>query len=148
MDVHSKPIRSKNMAAIGSKNTRPELILRQALHQQGFRYRLHTKISGARPDLVLKKYNAAVFVHGCFWHKHNCRKFKWPKTREVFWKKKIMSNQQRDQRMIKSLSDDGWRIAIVWECAISGRNNFKNAAVEKLITWLWGDARLIEIAGP
>jgi DNA mismatch endonuclease, patch repair protein len=148
MDVHPKSIRSKNMAAIGSKNTKPELILRRALHKKGFRYRLHTKVNGGKPDLILKQYNAAVFVHGCFWHKHNCEKFKWPKTREAFWKQKLISNQQRDQRIIKSLNDDGWRVAVVWECALSGRNSPQNAAVEKLSMWLWGDVPLIEISGP
>lgn len=86
MDVHSENIRSKNMAAIKSKNTKPELKLRRALHKLGLRYRVHVKLHAGKPDLVLKKYGAVVFVNGCFWHKHTCDKFRWPKTRVDFWR--------------------------------------------------------------
>ena len=146
MDVHSKSIRSKNMAAIKSKSTKPELRLRHALHNLGFRYRLHTKLSAGKPDLVLRKYNAVVFVHGCFWHKHRCNKFRWPKTRETFWKNKLTTNEKRDKRIVKSLRDNGWRVAIVWECALSGRNNPENRSAEVLGNWFKGNSSFIEIA--
>ena len=135
------------MAAIGSKNTKPELKLRHALHKLGFRYRLHTQVSAGKPDLVLNKYNAAVFVHGCFWHKHTCDKFRWPRTREEFWKNKLIKNRERDERVMRSLQKDGWRVAVVWECALSGKNDPEDLAAEKLGDWLRGDKPLIEIAG-
>jgi DNA mismatch endonuclease (patch repair protein) len=121
VDVHSENIRSKNMAAIKSKNTKPELKLRRALHQLGLRYRLHKKLNSLKPDLVLTKYKAAVFVHGCFWHKHACNKFSWLKTREAFWRRKLTKNQERDKHIIQSLLEDSWRVSVVWECALAGK---------------------------
>jgi DNA mismatch endonuclease (patch repair protein) len=148
MDVHPKSIRSKNMGAIGSKNTKPELKLRRALHKMGYRYRLHLKEHVGKPDLVLKKYGAVIFVNGCFWHKHNCYKFRWPKTREDFWKHKLTANRERDERTIQSLKEEGWRVAIVWECALSGKNNPENTVAKKLGKWIKGIDRQIEIVGP
>ena len=148
MDVHPKNIRSKNMAAIASKNTKPELKLRHALHKLGYRYRLHVKVCAGKPDLVLKKYGAAVFVNGCFWHKHACDKFRLPKTREEFWKNKLKANKKRDEHVIQSLREGGWRIAVVWECALSGRNNPENIVAEKLGNWFQRSEPSIEIAGP
>ena len=148
MDVHPKNIRSKNMAAIGSKNTKPELKLRHALHKLGYRYRIHQRVCAAKPDLVLKRYDAAVFVHGCFWHKHDCDKFKWPKTRDEFWKNKLNANKRRDGKTIESLKAYGWRVAVVWECALTGKNSPENVVAEKLGTWLKGSDLLTEISGP
>ena len=147
MDVHPKSIRSKNMAAIGSKNTKPELKLRHALHKMGYRYRLHVKLHAGKPDLVLKKYGAVVFVNGCFWHKHTCDKFRWPKTRVDFWRKKLTANKERDERTIQSLKESGWRVAIVWECALNGKNNPEKNAAKKLGTWFEGMEPTIEIVG-
>ena len=147
MDVHPKSVRSKNMSAIGSKNTKPELKLRHALHKMGYRYRLHVKLCAGKPDLVLKKYGAVVFVNGCFWHKHTCDKFRWPKTRVDFWRHKLTANKERDERTIQSLKEGGWRVAIVWECALSGKNNPENIVAKKLGNWFKGIEPLIEIAG-
>lgn len=117
-DVHTKEIRSKNMRAIKSKNTKPELILRRELHRRGFRFRLHDKSLPGKPDLVLKKYRTAIFIHGCFWHMHDCRFFRLPKTNSEFWKEKLISNVERDVKSVTSIKKVGFDVIIVWECEI------------------------------
>ena len=117
-DVHSKEIRSKNMAAIKGKNTKPEMLVRKYLHAQGFRYRLHDKKLPGSPDIVLRKYKTVIFVHGCFWHGHDCKYFKLPMTRTEFWQLKIQANRQRDSVAIEQLATDGWNVIVVWECAL------------------------------
>jgi DNA mismatch endonuclease, patch repair protein len=95
-DIVPKAKRSEMMAGIRGKNTRPEMLVRRALHAHGYRFRLHRKDLPGKPDIVLPKYRAVIFVHGCFWHGHDCHLFKWPKTREDFWIQKIKNNQERD----------------------------------------------------
>lgn len=119
-DIVDAATRSRMMAGIRGSNTKPERVLRTRLHRKGFRYRLHAKIPG-RPDFVLPKYKAAVFVHGCFWHGHNCHLYRLPATRRDFWKKKIAGNRFRDRRRIRELAKLGWRCLTVWECAFRGR---------------------------
>lgn len=106
------------MGGIRSKNTKPELTLRKALHRMGFRYRLHVSNLPGHPDIVLPKYKAAIFVHGCFWHGHNCRYFKWPKSNTVFWKDKITGNKKRAKKSERQLNKAGWRTLVVWECEL------------------------------
>jgi len=119
VDVHTREARSRNMRAIKSKDTRPELLLRKALHARGFRYRLGGAGLPGRPDLVLPKYKAAIFVNGCFWHGHDgCRYFKVPATRTDFWMEKIEGNKRRDIRNLKKLEAAGWNVFIVWECSM------------------------------
>ena len=120
-DVHSKETRSKNMAAVSGKNTKPELLIRKGLHRRGFRYRLHDKKLPGKPDLVLPKYKAVIFVNGCFWHRHDCHLFKWPSTRKEFWRSKINGNKARDIEAVKQLRSMGWRTLTVWECALKGK---------------------------
>lgn len=120
-DVHSPEIRSKNMRAIRQKNTRPEIVVRCFLHARGLRFRLHSKKLSGTPDIVLPKYRAVIFVHGCFWHGHNCHLFKLPQSRAEFWEEKINANRVRDERNIASLRDAGWRVVVIWECALKGR---------------------------
>lgn len=118
-DVVDKATRSRMMAGIRGKNTKPEMIVRKALHAQGFRFRLHAKKLPGKPDLVLPKYKAVIFVHGCFWHGHaNCHYFHIPSTRPEFWREKIHDNQLRDDRNIGLLAMLGWKIMILWECSI------------------------------
>lgn len=119
-DVHSPEARSRNMAAIRGTNTKPEILIRKALFRQGFRYRIHDKKLPGKPDIVLPKYKAVIFVHGCFWHGHNCSLFKVPKTRTDFWLTKIQSNRERDTRNQAALAELGWRIGVVWECSTKG----------------------------
>lgn len=130
------------MAAIRATDTRPELLIRKALHARGFRYRLHVKGIPGRPDMVLPKYRAAIFVHGCFWHGHGCSLFRWPKTREEFWRTKIRSNVDRDATMQARLSDAGWRIATIWECSVKGRNRRPlTEVIDSLASWLSSDEK-------
>lgn len=107
------------MSGIRGKDTKPEMIVRQYLHRHGFRYRLHDRRLPGHPDLVLPKYNTVVFVHGCFWHKHDCPRFVWPKTRREFWAEKIKGNVARDRRNEKLLQEQGWKVLTVWECDVS-----------------------------
>ena len=111
-------VRSRMMAGIRGGNTKPELAIRSALHRRGFRFRIHCSDLPGKPDLVFLKYRAVILIHGCFWHGHQCHLFRWPKTREEFWREKIISNMERDQRQFSVLRKDGWRVATIWECAL------------------------------
>lgn len=106
------------MAGIKGKNTRPEIAVRKALHAAGYRFRLHRKDLPGKPDIVLPKYRTVIFVHGCFWHGHMCKNFKWPKTRPEFWREKIEGNVERDKRAVALLNNLGWNIVVVWECEV------------------------------
>lgn len=118
-DVHDKVTRSRNMAAIKGKNTKPEVWLRKELFKRGFRYRLYRKDLPGKPDIVLPRYKTVIFVNGCFWHLHEgCRYFKLPKSNTEFWRSKILGNKERDLRNHRLLASAGWRVIIVWECAI------------------------------
>jgi DNA mismatch endonuclease (patch repair protein) len=116
MDVHSRAQRSFNMSRIRDKNTRPEVIIRKLLWSDGYRYRLHRKDLPGKPDLVFPGRRKAIFIHGCFWHRHDCRYFKWPETHVEFWERKIGANVDRDNKNSSSLSDAGWSYVVIWEC--------------------------------
>lgn len=131
-DIVSPEVRSRMMAGIKSKNTKPEMLLRRALHKRGFRFRLHHRSLPGRPDVVMQKYKTVIFVHGCFWHGHDCRGFKWPKTREQFWRSKIEANQMRDAEVQKRISVLGWNIEVVWECQLRVPSQHMDAAVDRL----------------
>lgn len=133
VDVHTPAQRSRNMAAIRSKNSKPELVLRRALHGRGFRFRLHSKALPGKPDVVLRRYHTAIFVHGCFFHGHECPAFKWPRTRTKFWREKIEQNQSRDIRVKKILKELGWRVTVIWECELRGRSGGASRAIERLV---------------
>lgn len=113
--------RRLNMSRIRGRDTKPEFAVRRALHSMGFRYRLHVGDLPGRPDLVLPKWRCVVQVHGCFWHGHACALFRWPATRQEFWREKIAGNVRRDQRNEAELMEQGWRVVTVWECALKGR---------------------------
>lgn len=117
-DVVSTAKRSEMMAGIRSKDTKPEMLIRRGLHERGYRFRLHRKDLPGKPDIVLPKYGAAIFVNGCFWHGHDCHLFKWPKTREAFWRVKICGNVARDRAKTQALKVDGWKVGVLWECAV------------------------------
>ena len=120
-DVHSHAIRSKNMRAIRNQDTAIEQRIALILKDRGFSYRVQDKALPGRPDFVLPPQKAIIFVHGCFWHRHHCYLFKMPATRTEFWKGKINSNVERDQRYVQQLQEAGWKVLIVWECALRGR---------------------------
>lgn len=118
-DVHSKETRSYNMSRIRSKDTKPELLVRKYLFSKGFRYRLHEKELPGKPDLVLKKYKTAIFIHGCFWHSHqNCKYAVMPKSNLEYWQNKISKNQSRDNLNENQLTELGWKIITIWECEL------------------------------
>lgn len=139
-DFVTPEIRSRMMAGIKGTNTKPELAIRSALHARGFRFRLHCRDMPGTPDIVFPKYRAVVFVHGCFWHGHNCHLFKWPKTRSDFWYDKINSNIARDRKQVHALTQSGWRVGILWECAFKGREKLPLEEIaERCSAWLVSD---------
>lgn len=128
------------MANIKSRNTRPERLLRSAIHSRGFRFRLDDRSLPGRPDIVFARYRAVVFVHGCFWHRHaGCRYAANPKTRAEFWGEKFEKNVARDQASYKALLDTGWRVGVVWECDTRAD---VEAIASELEGWLTGDQQL------
>lgn len=134
MDTVDSSVRSRMMASIRGKDTQPELIVRKFLHTRGFRYRLHKKELPGRPDLVLPRWRAIIFVHGCFWHGHTgCRYFRLPATRAEFWREKIRGNIERDARASAALGVTGWRVAVVWECALRDQ---PESALANLEGWI------------
>jgi len=148
IDVVDHKTRSQMMSGIRGKNTRPEIRIRSLLHRQGFRFRIHVDSLPGKPDIVLKRYRATIFVHGCFWHAHHCHLFKWPSTRKEFWKTKIEGNSSRDNENINSLETAGWRILTIWECALKGRSRLnEDKLTESICTWLSGNATVSEITG-
>lgn len=128
------------MSGIRGTNTKPEIVIRKALHAEGFRFRLHDKRLPGKPDLVLPKYRAVVMIQGCFWHGHDCHLFKWPKTRMDFWQQKIGGNKERDALVRKELESLGWRVCEIWECALKGRTRrpFDDLVIE-VSSWLKSD---------
>lgn len=137
------------MASVGQRDTGPEMRLRRALHQHGLRYRLHDRSLPGSPDLVFPRFRAVVFVHGCFWHVHDGCKFATkPSSRKEFWKEKFEANQKRDRRNYDALAASGWRVLIVWECAINGRKEDElNRMGSDVTFWLKSDDGYGEIGG-
>ena len=124
------------MAGIRGKNTKPEVVLRKALHARGVRYRLHATNMVGRPDLVLARHRAVIFVHGCFWHRHEgCRFTTTPTTRSEFWNRKFAANMERDEAIRRQLLSSGWRVAVVWECALRKPDQVEVAA-DSVMNWL------------
>jgi DNA mismatch endonuclease (patch repair protein) len=120
MDVLTAEQRRLNMSRIRGRDTKPEMLLRRALWKRGFRYRLHDRSLPGTPDMVFPRYQAVVFVHGCFWHGHGCALFVVPSTNREFWLGKIGGNRERDTRALDALRAAGWRVFTVWECALRG----------------------------
>ncbi len=108
------------MAGIRGKNTKPELSIRRLLFARGLRYRIHGRGLPGRPDVVFAKHRAVLFIHGCFWHGHDCRLFRLPASNTEFWRDKIASNRRRDERAVRELGTLGWRVLVIWECSFRG----------------------------
>lgn len=137
MKSQSKQFRSWIMSQVRSKDTKPEQVLRSALHRNGYRFKLHSKDLPGRPDIVLSKYKAVIFVHGCYWHQHNgCKKSTRPKTNIEFWNKKLEANILRDKTNQDKLNILGWHVIIAWECEI---HNDLSSTVEKIKMELQGE---------
>lgn len=136
------------MAGIRGKNTKPELVIRRGLHARGLRFRLHDRALPGSPDLVLARWRATIQVHGCFWHGHDCHLFRWPSTREEFWRRKIRRNMEVDHRSEQALREAGWRQAVVWECALKGKARLPlEEVIGALAVWLKEGGDFLEIAG-
>lgn len=148
VDVVTPAVRSRMMAGIGGKNTQPELTLRKGLHALGFRFRLHARELPGKPDIVLPKYHAVLFAHGCFWHGHDCHLFKVPATRTDFWLAKFARNREIDQHTEAALLASGWRRGVIWECALKGRRCLPVEKVLELCAdWLKSGSQALEIRG-
>ena len=136
-DVVDSATRSRMMAGIKGRNTRPEMLLRQGLHRAGFRFRLHDRRLPGKPDLVFPGRNAVILVHGCFWHGHTCHLFRWPSSRPDWWRAKIEGNRARDAAQREALHAAGWRMLTVWECALMGRTRLpEGEAMARTAEWL------------
>lgn len=149
MDTVDKKTRSRIMASVSQRDTGPEMLLRRTLHRHGLRYRLHDKRLAGSPDLVLPRFRAVIFVHGCFWHDHKGCKFSTkPSSRKEFWREKFKANRKRDRRNCDALIVAGWRVMVVWECAIKA---LKDDEVHKLghcvAKWLKSNERFGELSG-
>lgn len=147
VDIVDSTTRSIMMSKIRSKNTKPELLIRSLLHRRGFRFRVHVKDLPGKPDIVLAKYKAAIFINGCFWHGHQgCSLFKLPGTRSDFWEQKIARNQINDNKAIVALLEKNWRIAIIWECSIRGKNRNPEQVITLIANWLQGSEVFLEVS--
>lgn len=149
MDIKSSEERSRNMAAIRSKNTRPEVYFRKLLFAQGYRYSLNTKKAPGHPDIYLRKYNTAIFIHGCFWHRHSgCKYAYMPKSRVEFWQKKFVANIKRDYVVRMELQEKEIKCLVVWECTIKNMKK-KREECEKYLQitkkFLESDQKNLEI---
>ncbi len=123
--------RSRNMSAIKSKNTKPEIKVRKVLHSMGYRFRLHSKDLPGSPDIVLPKYKTVIFVHGCFWHRHeNCKYASNPKTRQEFWNKKFKENIKRDSEIQEKIKNLDWRSVVIWECETKNMENLRDKIID------------------
>jgi len=142
-DVVDPGTRSKMMRGIKSKNSKPEVNLRTALHLLGFRFRIHRKDLPGRPDIVFPMYRAVVFVHGCFWHRHGCHLTATPKSNSAFWEAKFRANVLRDARQFRALVEGGWRVAVIWECEL--RKAGAGVVAERLGRWLTSDSVYVHI---
>jgi DNA mismatch endonuclease, patch repair protein len=147
-DTVTPEVRSRMMAAVKGKDTKPELLLRKGLHAAGFRFRLHDRKLPGHPDMVFPKHRAALFAHGCFWHGHDCPMHRMPGTRRDYWEAKIARNREVDARTLAALAANGWRHGIVWECALRGRGRLPFAEViDACATWLRAGGDRLEIRG-
>lgn len=147
-DIVDRQTRSRMMSGIRGKDTKPELLLRRGLHARGFRFRLHARGLVGRPDLVFPGRRAAIFVHGCFWHRHEgCRFTTTPATRPEFWAEKFAANVVRDATAQEALLAAEWRVAVVWECALRAVGQ-QPAVIDQVADWLDSEAPSLIVEAP
>lgn len=146
-DVVDADTRSRMMSGIRGRNTKPEILVRSILHRQGFRFRLHVRELPGKPDIALPRYRAVIFVNGCFWHGHDCPLFRMPRTRQDFWSDKIVRNRANDQKAKDALLAAGWRVGVVWECAIRGPGKNIESVSYRLGEWLRSEEKEAEVRG-
>lgn len=148
VDVLTPAQRRLNMSRIRGRDTKPERLLRQGLHARGFRFRLQRRDLPGRPDLVFPGRRAVIFAHGCFWHGHDCPMCRLPATRAEFWAAKIAGNRARDRLALSALQEAGWRVLIVWECALRGPARLPpGAALNAAAAFLRADTAFSTLAG-
>ncbi|MCI2127936.1 MAG: DNA mismatch endonuclease Vsr [Sphaerochaeta sp.] len=135
-DVFSPEMRSRVMASIRGKNTKEELCVRRFLFRQGLRFRVNDSRLPGKPDIVLPKYRTVVFLNGCFWHGHGCAAFRMPSTNREFWETKIRRNKERDERNVARLLSMGYRVIVVWECELRGKQK-REATLNGLLNEIW-----------
>ena len=146
VDVHSKEIRSKNMRAIATQQTAIEIQLAAHLTECGIDFRMQDTLLAGKPDFVIDDQRCIIFTHGCFWHHHDCYLFRMPSSRYEFWLKKISENVNRDRRNSRILLTAGWRVLVVWECALRGKKKLTDMAlVERLEEWIYSGVYHAEI---
>ena len=147
-DIVPSDVRSRMMAGIRGTNTRPEIVVRHGLYRCGFRYRLHASGLPGKPDIVLRRWSTVVLVNGCFWHGHDCSLFRWPGSRREFWKRKITRTRARDVEVKAALAAGGWRVLVIWECALKGRGKRPLGDVfQEADAWIRKGSRIHEIKG-
>jgi len=147
-DVLTPELRRLNMSRVRGSNTKPEMLIRRGLHARGLRFRLQRRDLPGRPDIVLPSKKVALFVHGCFWHGHDCHLFRLPATHADFWREKIATNRQRDASTVQKLRNLEWRVGIVWECALRGTGRVPAQVVlDQLAGFIAGSDVQIEIRG-
>lgn len=147
-DVVTAAVRSRMMSGIRGFNTKPELFLRKGLHARGFRFRLHDRSLPGCPDIVFRGCSAVLFAHGCFWHRHDCPLFKWPKNRANWWRAKLSRNKINDERAERRLKEAGWRVGVVWECALKGPGRrTPEKVLDDCAKWLRSRKARLEIRG-
>jgi len=147
VDIVDSATRSRMMSGIHGRNTKPEILIRSLLHRRGFRFRLHVRDLPGKPDIVLPRYHAVVFVHGCFWHGHDCPLFRWPNTRPEFWREKIERNRANDHKVTEALLASGWRVGIVWECAMRGQGKDIEGVAQSMADWIHSNVPFVEERG-
>lgn len=139
----SPQVRSRMMAGIRGRDTKPELMIRRHLHAQGLRFRLFARDLPGRPDIVLPRWRVVIFAHGCFWHRHQgCSFFRLPRTRPEFWANKIERNVERDSAAVEQLRSAGWRVAVVWECALRKE---PERTLDRLVAFVRGNRHFLEV---
>lgn len=147
-DVHTPELRRLNMSRVKGRDTKPEMLIRRGLHARGLRFRLHRRDLPGRPDIVLPSRKAVLLVHGCFWHGHDCPLFTVPATRPDFWRGKIAGNRLRDSATVTALGGLGWRVGVIWECALRGPGRLSpEILLDRLIDFIAGPELLIVIKG-
>jgi DNA mismatch endonuclease (patch repair protein) len=147
-DIVSAAVRSRMMSDIRGTDTRPEIDVRHGLHAMGFRYRLHVPGLPGKPDIVLAQHRAVILVNGCFWHCHDCHLFRWPDEREQFWRRKITRSRERDMEVRNALGTFGWRVLVIWECALKGRNRLPlKKVLKETAAWIRKGGACHEIRG-
>lgn len=137
-DVVDQATRSRMMSGIRSQHTKPEITIRKALHARGFRYSLHPKGLPGKPDILMPKWQVAIFVHGCFWHLHGCSLSKLPSNNAEFWENKLGGNHRRDAMTKQQLAALGWRVATIWECTVRGTSSIEKlpSLLDELARWI------------